>query len=87
MSVRYRPFSIYCLDVEWDGLTFDFTSQANTGGNSVGCGATDSTTIILFLSGTNECPGSNSFIWSGGHGSLDTIFHIEDQGAREPPSN
>jgi len=68
------------FDVEWDGLPFVFTSQANTGGNSIGCGATDSATIFLFLSGTNECPGSNSFNWSGGHGSFNTAFHIDDDG-------
>jgi hypothetical protein len=62
------------FDVEWDGLAFDLTSNANTGGTSSGCGAITSTTVFLFLSGTNECLGSNSFDWSGGHGSTESQF-------------
>jgi hypothetical protein len=66
------------FDVEWDGLIFDLTSDANTGGQSIGCGATTSTTIFAILSGTGECSGADTIRWVGGHTSLDNTFHFRD---------
>jgi hypothetical protein len=48
------------FDVVWAGITFDLTSDANSGGVSTGCAAANSTTIFQVLSGTSECPSSPS---------------------------
>lgn len=69
------------FDVLWDGLTFDLTSSANTGGQGSGCGVVTSSTIFQVLQGTAECPGSNTFGWFGGHGSLNSEFAFGDTGA------
>lgn len=55
------------FNVKWDSFTFDFTAVANaTNFNTAGCGTVTSTITFAFLSGTGECPGTNTIYWQAG---------------------
>lgn len=71
------------FNVAWDGFILDLTANANVGGgdeNNNSCPTPNSATVFLFLTGTNECPGSPAlFQWEGSaDAGEDGFFYLQD---------
>jgi hypothetical protein len=72
-------FSAFLVD--WDGITFDFTSPANSGGTTkFGCVLSAGIVIFDMMSGVGQCPGTPSVLqWQATEVPIDN-FGFEDAG-------